>query len=228
MSDLLARLLSAGTPPELVAEVAMELARAEAAKEAISERRHRDRLRQSEKRARDNVMSRDTAEIHDVTDKPLSLSPNENNSNPHTHTPENTTPRARKGDFPKPDWADGEVWRDFMANRKAKRLPNTPTAYKRFNADIAQFSDAEWPPGRVLEYAVSRGWGAIFDPRNRNGSNGRTQQNRATGEPVNAMVRAVARRKAERAACGIPGDAIGSGGWPEDGASPAALPDRWD
>lgn len=67
--------------------------------------------------------------------------------------------------FPRPDWADEQVWKDFLANRKAKRLPNTATAYAKFLADIDKLTDAEWPPGLLLEHAVARGWGAIFDPR---------------------------------------------------------------
>lgn len=239
MSDLLARLIHAGTPPELVAEVAMEMARAEAAKEAIDSRklaeaarteryrsrgggnidpavrravmerdnytcqdcsatdnlccdhiipvskgggseeenlqvlckpcnsRKKDRIRkQDERKLSENVQgkARTSSLSEDIQIAPLSLSPNENNSNPHTHTPGEIIPRARKGDFPKPDWADGEVWADFLKNRKAKRLQNTATAHKGFLEDIARIATDEWPPGRLLRHAATKGWGAIYEP----------------------------------------------------------------
>jgi len=63
-ADLLARLIAAGTPADLVAEVARELARAEVANEAIEARRARDRERQERRR---HVMSRDTSDV--TTDK---------------------------------------------------------------------------------------------------------------------------------------------------------------
>ena len=72
MSDLLARLIQAGTPADLVAEVARELARAEVAQEAIQKRRANDRERTN--RRRGNVTSRDNTG-HDVTERDPSLSP---------------------------------------------------------------------------------------------------------------------------------------------------------
>lgn len=69
-------------------------------------------------------------------------------------------------DFPKPDWCDDDqVWSDFLKNRKRKRQPNTPTAYKGFLDDIARIADDEWPPGRLLRHAATKGWGGIYDPR---------------------------------------------------------------
>lgn len=216
MSDLLARLLSAGTPPELVAEVAMELARAEAAKEAIEQRRLNDRTRQAERRARNNVTSRDTA---DVTDAPLSLSPNENNSNPHTHTPENITPRARKTDFPKPDWADGQVWADFLTNRKAKRLQNTATAHAKFLNDTAKLSaETGWPPGECLRACVAKGWGAIFDPRDKH--DGRSGQNfGSNSDRRDGVARALDR---QLGLDGAPSNRRGTGGGGDSGSGPVA------
>ncbi|MBB4859649.1 hypothetical protein HNO88_002978 [Novosphingobium chloroacetimidivorans] len=67
--------------------------------------------------------------------------------------------------FPRPDWADAGVWRDLLVNRKAKRLPNTPTAHAKLLKDIMAMSDDEWPPGRLLEAIVARGWAAAYDPR---------------------------------------------------------------
>lgn len=68
--------------------------------------------------------------------------------------------------FPKPDWCeDDQVWRDFKANRRRKRLPNTESAYKGFLDDIRRIADDEWPPPRLLAHAATKGWGGIYDPR---------------------------------------------------------------
>ena len=43
---------------------------------------------------------------------------------------------APVGAFIKPDWAEADVWADLLRNRKAKRLTNTGTAYRKFLTDI--------------------------------------------------------------------------------------------
>ena len=102
-----------------------------------------------------------------------------------------------------------------------------------------------WPPGelkiqleRFAAHHRSRGnkfkdwqeaWSTwVLNSRKFGGGNGSNHQNRQANEPVNPMVRAVARRKAERAACELSGDGIGTGHWPEDGGDAAGLPERWD
>lgn len=96
---------------------------------------------------------------------PLSPSPKEINSNPHPHTPEHT-PRARKADdFPCPEWADPQVWRDLKANRRTKRLSNTTTAHRNFVNAVEAMADDDWPPDRLLEAIVAKGWGGAHDPR---------------------------------------------------------------
>ena len=77
-----------------------------------------------------------------------------------------------------------------MANRKSKRLPNTPTALAGILRDIAKFSDDEWPPGRIVQHAAERGWGAIFDPRSRNG-NANGQRHHQNGRSSNGMLDAI-------------------------------------
>ena len=124
--------------------------------------------------------------INDVSDAPP---PNDIYSNPPPLSPDASHPprgRARQaGAFPKPDWADGQVWSDFLANRKTKRLPNTATAHRKLLADIERIADAAWPPGRLLSVATGKGWGAIYpsiktlDDENRNGQ--RNQHDRSGG-----------------------------------------------
>ncbi len=77
-----------------------------------------------------------------------------------------THPSPRAGNqFPRPEWADKQVWADFMANRKAKRFPSSATAYAKFLSDLARWQDSEWPPPRLLEHAAGKGWGGIYNPR---------------------------------------------------------------
>lgn len=67
--------------------------------------------------------------------------------------------------FPKPDWADESLWADFLKNRKTKRLTNSATAYDRFERDIEKWEAEGYEREQLLRYAVERGWGAIFEPK---------------------------------------------------------------
>lgn len=80
-------------------------------------------------------------------------------------------------DFPCPDGVGAEHWRDFLANRKAKRLTNSATAYQGILRSLAELSNEEWPPGRLVQHAAERGWGSINEPRDRRSNhNGRKPQ----------------------------------------------------
>ncbi|MBO9377898.1 hypothetical protein GG804_14080 [Sphingomonas histidinilytica] len=168
-ADLLDRLLAAGTPTVLVAEVALEIARAEvaaSAKAAPSAGALRmRRLRERHAASQSVTSDANVTEVTEIVTEPLALSPNENNSNPHTHTPEGVTPRARKAAWPCPDGVDPQHWADLMANRKAKKLAATKTAYDGQLKKLAELSDEEWPPGRLVQHAAEHGWAAIHDPR---------------------------------------------------------------
>lgn len=73
--------------------------------------------------------------------------------------------RVKSNPFPKPDWADQQVWDDWMLVRKTRRGRNTATAYAGFLTDIASLTNEEWPPGRLLQYAVTKSWAAIYAPK---------------------------------------------------------------
>lgn len=92
----------------------------------------------------------------DACDAPLSLPPNENISNPPTHTPGNNIP-ARKGTgtVAKPDGVTDQVWRDFLAHRKAKRATVTPTVIAGIGREAAK---AGWSMDAALAECVTRGW----------------------------------------------------------------------
>lgn len=163
--------------------------------------------RQARKRERDR---------HAVTvtrdESPLSLPPNENNSNPPTHTPPDMTTRARKADpFPRPDWCSEQIWNDLKANRKAKRLPNTASAHAKLLRDLEAMSDDDWPPGRLLEAIVARGWAAAYDPRENRNDRPPNFSRTAKPDPLLAM-RAIARAQIEAEdSGGYPGDGFGAG-----------------
>lgn len=112
MSDLVARLIAAGTPPDLIGEVAMLVARSEIDREAIEARRSKDRDRQANRR---HVMSRDTADVTDtppVLDKETSpRPPKEINPTPRTRT------RATAGHRLPDDWRPTTLGRDTVAGQ---------------------------------------------------------------------------------------------------------------
>ena len=75
------------------------------------------------------------------------------------------TARAKPNAFPRPSWAEAQSWKDFLKNREKKRHANTATAHAKFLRDMEKLTDDEWPPGRLLEAIVARGWAAAYDPR---------------------------------------------------------------
>ena len=110
---------------------------------------------------------------------------------------------ARKAEpFPRPDFADAQVWSDFMANRKRKRLPSTATAYRGFIRSIATEQDENWPPGRLLEHAAASGWGSIHNPdkddkHHGNHRQGNSQRDRGRVDGFTAALRKVANSEAD-------------------------------
>lgn len=105
---------------------------------------------------------------------------------------------ARENPFPRPDWADRGHWRDFMANRKRRRMTNSPTAYSQFLGDVERLADDEWPPGRLLELAAGKGWGSINKPDEYR--NGRTNGIGMAGprpDPTLALVRSAVQAQRE-------------------------------
>jgi len=129
---------------------------------AKRQQRYRDRLaaRDAERNEASQSVTRDDSVTRPpVLDKETSPRP------PKEIKPTPRTPRATPRDadpFPKPEWADAQVWADFLANRKRKRLANTATAHAAFLADVARHADDNWPPGRLLTAATAKGHGAIY------------------------------------------------------------------
>ncbi len=179
-AELLTRLIEAGTPATLVAEVAMLAARADAAGEAIEKRRAVDRERQTRRRhATSRDITLDSVTARDVTNEPSPSPPpllppqTPPITPPPLPHPEGFNASTRKGrasGWGCPEGVEPKHWADVLVNRKSKRLANTATAYAGILRDLAKLSDDEWPPGRIIQHAAERGWGAIFDPRPKNGN----------------------------------------------------------
>jgi hypothetical protein len=86
-----------------------------------------------------------------------------------------------------------QVWTDLMTNRKKKRLPNTPTAWAKFQSDLAEMSALTGiPPPKIIEMCTAKGWGAIYDPRNerdeRPNTMGRHQPNDGLSSTARAAI----------------------------------------
>lgn len=205
--EVLDALLEAGASAEMIvaaikADMRKEDERRESkrANNADRQQRHRDR-RKSRKDNAHNALP-DVIPPIDRTHTPSSdISPDGEN--------QNDAPRSKPQVFPKPDWAEDQVWADWLEIRKGKRCRNTATAHAAFLADIAKHSSDDWPPGRLLAYAVARSWASIHPPDEspRNGQSSRLSSvpqapsNRgARPDPCLDMLRAA------RAAQDTPGD----------------------
>lgn len=187
-------LMAAGvTGEDLIAAIAdME---AEQPKDAAAEKRRAwDRQRKAEQRERERLStgrppeSADNADTNPSPDK----SPQTPKINPtpreHTHDA-----RARGAAAWKcPDGVDRQHWTDFLANRRTKRLGFTPTAYRGQLKALDQLSDDdEWPPGRIVQFAAERGWGAFFDPRGRDSGRRNEQQRNGQGGSASGFGRTI-------------------------------------
>ena len=143
-------MLAAGcTAEQLAAVVKADMADRESQTAA---KRQKDAERQRKHRER-NAVSRDVTvtECDRVTD-PLSRPPNENNSNPPTHTPEKQTP-ARKGHRLPVDWQPGPLTGD--AAQAVAGWP--PGAEER---ELARFRD--WAASATGANAVKSDWQAAW------------------------------------------------------------------
>ena len=173
LAVMVRRMSEAGAPPEAIAIALEEI---EALQTALESRRAADRDRKRSQRERQKSadvtghsrdshgtvtgQSRDTPPPTLDKEKSPQTPLKEINSTPPAPTHET---RAREANpFPRPGWADPQVWSDLLANRRRKGLANTVSAHRKLLTDIDKLVDENWPPGRVLEAAVSRGWGAIY------------------------------------------------------------------
>jgi hypothetical protein len=152
---LLQKLLEAGTPVALVAEVAAELARAQAAQEMIEHRRAKDRER---KRSPRN--SEESAEGAEFQEKgSLEVSP----PAPPLPKPSKSAPLNPPifGEFP--DWWPTETYAEFRAMRKRMRnVPFEPGAERRLVAKVTKLKAEGHDPEKLLSKAIENGHRTVF------------------------------------------------------------------
>ena len=168
---LIREMIEAGATPQVIL-IAVEAMEARDNAEADRKERAAARKRAQRDRERDSHrtvtgQSQDTDGTDPLSPAPF-LSPQTPQTNPHPHTPVSITTRAREAkpfDLC-PEGIEPAHWRDFLANRKAKRLPNTETAYRGVLRKLAELTNDEWPPGRLMQAIVEKGWASIHDPRN--------------------------------------------------------------
>jgi hypothetical protein len=234
-ADLLTRLIAAGTPADLVGEVALALATMQAeakaqidaalapTKGALRTRRYRKRLASSQNVTCD---ASDAPVTENVTPAAPSPPPLLSPQTPQTTPPPLPHPdrsiaytceaarlvlavveagcraaiadrTARKArwpkDMPPPAGVSEEQWAGYIDHRKAKREHLTPRAYQLLSNKLAAHADDEWPPGRIIDHIVERGW-TSFEPgwlhrtsENRNGK--RTHHHDRPSGPIESRRR---------------------------------------
>jgi hypothetical protein len=102
---------------------------------------------------------------------------------PHTHGERAHVREAAPKLWACPDGVEPAHWRDFLGNRRRKKLGTSETAYLGQLKHLENFANDEWPPGRLVQHAAEKGWGTIVNPLEyetpRNGQ--RNHHDRPTG-----------------------------------------------
>lgn len=142
----LKHMLAAGMPHDAIVAAVAEM---EAAVTPV-----RSKGAERQERYRRNKASQNV-----TCDAPLSLPPNENNSNPPTHTRDNIPTRVKGRSKPepiaKPDDVSVKTWADFLIHRKAKGAPVTETAMSGIRREAEK---AGWSMEAALIETMARGW----------------------------------------------------------------------
>ena len=190
IATALKHMLAAGMPHDAIVAAVAEMEAGMAVDEVAERRRAYDRERK--RKIKSGGIPVESADSAECSEPSLSRPPNENNSNPPTHTHENINTRAKADPFPRPEWCPPPVWVDLLTNRKAKKLPNTPSAHRKLLRDVDTWvARTGWPPGEVVSACVERGWGAIYDFTEQ--KNGQPKQPSRGGSTRDAAQLALAR-----------------------------------
>lgn len=186
MNELIARLFAAGTPPELVAEVAMELGRLNGERDALDRRRAADAARQQERRDRikaedeaRHVTSRDVTDVTGVApflDKEKSpRPPKEINPIPRTDSA-----RAREAIRLPAEWRpakcnDGTIARQIIDHRGQDWAKRALESFQN------HWHAANGPNARKRDWQAA--WGNwVIEQDRRDGNNGQRNGNHRNGQ----------------------------------------------
>jgi hypothetical protein len=60
--------------------------------------------------------------------------------------------------FSLPEWMPISTWKLFLSHRKAVKAPIVETAYPSFVAKFKKLDAKGWPPGKVVDLLVEKGW----------------------------------------------------------------------
>lgn len=98
-----------------------------------------------------------------VTPTPVTVTPKlpvtTNTSDAEASSVKSRAPRAAwPKDMPPPNGVTGEQWAGFVEHRVAKRQRLTTRAYELLTAKLSAEATDEWPPGRIVDEMVERGW----------------------------------------------------------------------
>lgn len=155
---LIAKLIEAGTPADLVAEVAMELSRAQVVTETLDRRRKNER----ERKARSREVTGQSVTARDGADKgSLEVSPRTPLPKPSKSSPLNP-PKSKLVD--QPAWMPSEEWASFKEMRhKMRGIPFTEAAERTVIAKLARLRADGHDPAKLLSKAVERGHRTVFE-----------------------------------------------------------------
>lgn len=183
VSDLIEAMGNAGAPMEAILIAVRALEDSEA---ALNQRRavERDRKRRQREKERDSHGTV-TGQSEDKPDTPLSRPPNENNSNPPTHTPVSTTP-ARKAHRLPADWQP-----EPLTGETAEACARWPP--KAIERELARFRD--WAASATGKAALKLDWQAAWrnwirrvEDEGRYGTNARSSGNQSNRNAVAAAL----------------------------------------
>lgn len=94
-----------------------------------------------------------------VTRNVTRVTPNDNNLTPGSEA-------KASSPFSKcPDGVNPQHWSDFLKIRKRKGCVDSDTAYAAVIRDLENFSDNDWPPGRLVQRSAENNWAKIVNPR---------------------------------------------------------------
>lgn len=183
-------LVAKGLSAEDILEIAETMASAPEKRSSGAERQARYRARKAQANDACDVTSDVTrdgdSDATEVTEPSLSLLPNENNSNPSTHThPDRDTPPAREdgepaepatGKAPKgkpvvPDWIPAKPWNGYLEMRRRIGKPPTDRAIELMIGKLERWRAEGHDPGAILDDATERNWTGLYPPKEpRNGT----------------------------------------------------------
>lgn len=97
----------------------------------------------------------------------------------------NKTAQAR---FALPEWVPKDSWQAWIEVRSKMRAPNTPRALELAVRKLEALRADGYSPQSVLDLAVERGWRALYEPKQRDGTEIVKKERKCScGRPLSAL-----------------------------------------